>query len=228
MPKASPLHEDPGRQGPGQLSRPSPTVPRGMDSLSPSGKCPTVPTVLRVRGSVDESASRADRRRLAGARAQGSGAAFERWLSAYIFRPLVERGDVAIVDRLTPPARPVYDAAKGRLVLLPTAPGGVDWALCLKGGYYCAVEAKSTLDLKLYRSEIEPHQITHLDAAAKAGAGSFLAVQFRDGPTSTAYLIPWRAAPWAKARSAESISAADLGPWVIRGWIDAARLLGEL
>lgn len=58
-----------------------------------------------------------------------------------------------------------------------------------------------------------------------AGGAAYLAVQFREGPTATAYLLPWARMPWGVARTAQSVTAADLAPWALRSWIDAGRIL---
>lgn len=168
----------------------------------------------------------AARRRLAGRRAHDLGIAFEDWLRAYIFRPLIERQVILRADKLDPPARPTWDGARRRVVLRPVAAGGADWLLCAAGGRYVAVESKSTDAPRFYRSELTSEQIKHLDTATAAGGGAYLAVQFRDGPTATAFLAPWPAVPWGCARTALSVTAADLDPWRLSGWIDAARILG--
>jgi penicillin-binding protein-related factor A (putative recombinase) len=97
----------------------------------------------------------------------------------------------------------------------------------LPGGLSAVVEAKSTADELFYRDEVAEHQRRHLDQAAAAGAGAFLALELHIGPTSTAYLVPWDCVPWQKARTAESVTAADLAPWVIRCWQDVRCLLLE-
>lgn len=172
--------------------------------------------------------SPAVRRRLAGRRARSLGIGFEGWLLAYIFRPLIERQVILRVDKLDPPARPVWDGTRRRMVLRPVAAGGVDWLLCTAGGRYVAVESKSTDAPRFYRSELTAEQLKHLDTATAAGGCAFLAVQFRDGPTATAFLAPWQAVPWGCARTAMSVTAADLEPWRLGGWIDAARILAAM
>lgn len=173
-----------------------------------------------------QGTSPAPRRRLAGRRARGLGIGFEDWLRSYIFRPLIERQVILRADKLDPPARPTWDRAGRRVVLRPVAAGGADWLLCAAGGRYVAVESKSTDAPRFYRSDLTTEQIKHLDTATAAGGAAFLAVQFRDGPTATVFLAPWRAVPWHCARTAPSVSAADLEPWRMNGWIDAARILG--
>jgi hypothetical protein len=97
----------------------------------------------------------------------------------------------------------------------------------LSAGLAAIVEAKSTADECFYRDEIPEHQRGHLDQAAAAGTGAFLALELRTGPTLTAFLVPWDCVPWQKARTAESVTSADLAPWVIRCWQDVGRLLLE-
>lgn len=164
------------------------------------------------------------RRRLAGYRARGAGAGFEGWLSAYVFRPLVERQVILRFDKTDPPMRQIRDAARG-VLFVPVGAGGADWILLGQNGLYIAIESKSTDDIRLYRDEILPHQVAHLDAAVKAGGGAFLAVQFRGSPTATAYLVPWQSASWSCARTAPSIEPTELQEWMMNGWIDAARIL---
>ncbi len=175
--------------------------------------------------TAPQSSSGAVRRRLAGARAQGHGAGFERWLSMYIFRPLIERGYLLRADKLDAPMQAVRDRERGA-VFVPVGLGGADFVLLGSSGRYFACECKTVDAGRLYRDEIPAHQVKHLDQTARSGAGSLLAVQFRDAGTSTAFLCPWQSVPWATARSAESITAADVEPWVIRGWLDAVRLVG--
>ena len=166
------------------------------------------------------------RRRLAGVRAQRSGTAFETWLARFIFTPMVARGALARFDKLDPPSRPRWDAARQRAVMVPIGVGGGDWILLVPGGGYIACESKSTADDRFYRAEIEPHQVQHLDQAVNAGGAAYLALQFRTGGSSTAYLLPWAVVPWQIARSAPSVTATDLAAWPLRNWIDAARIIG--
>jgi len=172
------------------------------------------------------AASPATRRRIGGARAKGSGDAWESFLQRHIFAPLITRGHVVRVDKLGPPCRTVWDSRRARAAMLPTGPGPADFWLLLPGGRSAIVEAKSTADERFYRDEIPAHQVKHLDQAAEAGAGAFLAVQFRAGPSSTAFLAPWRALEWTTARTAESVTAADLAAFGLNSWQDAARILG--
>lgn len=164
-------------------------------------------------------------RSLAGSIAQGQGASFEKWLRDYIFAPMVRNGALVRVDKLDPPSRSQWDARRGRVVMVPVAAGGADFVLCLPDARYGAVEAKSTGEARFYRDNIEPHQITHLETAAAAGGGSYLAVQFRAGGSPCAYLVPWGAVPWFAARTAPSVTAEDLAPWKIASWRDAAQVL---
>ena len=164
-------------------------------------------------------------RRLAGRRAQGNGAGFERWLSAYIFRPLIERGHLLRADKTDAPMKALTDHARGA-VFVPCGVGGVDFVCLGTDGRYIACESKSVAEGRLYRDEILPHQAAHLADAVKAGGAAFLAVQFRQ-PSPIAYMVPWHAVPWATARSAQSVAAVDLVPWPLRNWLDAARLLGK-
>lgn len=166
------------------------------------------------------------RRRLGGTRARGNGAAFESWLAASILRPLVERGHLIRFDKLDAPTRATWDSARSRVVFVPIGVGGADFLLLAPGGRYLACECKSTDGDRFYRTEIEPHQIAHPDATVSAGGGAYLALQFRDRPTATAYLVPWQSVPWATARTAPSCIPAALTPWALRNWLDAARILG--
>lgn len=167
----------------------------------------------------------AARRRLAGHRARGAGAGFETYLVRFIWPPMRARGLLLRADKTDPPMRPIHDADRGR-IFVPAGAGGADFVLLVRGGGYAVVECKSTADNRLCRDELTPEQIRHLDAAVKAGGGAYLAVQFRDGPTSTAYLVPWPSVPWSTTRTAPSISPADLTMWRLNSWIDAARIIG--
>lgn len=166
-------------------------------------------------------------RRLAGARAQGSGAAFETWLARFIFTPMTARAALVRFDKLDPPGRPSWDAGRQRAVMVPIGVGGGDWLLLAPGGRYIVCESKSTADERFYRAEIEPHQVKHLDQAVNAGGAAYLALQFRTGGSSTAYLVPWALVPWQTARTAPSVTAADCAPWPLRSWIDGAKVLSS-
>ena len=190
---------------------------------------------LALRSSSDEKATKGSKgskgntpspiRRLAGARAQGSGAAFETWLARFIFTPMVARGVLARFDKLDPPSRPRWDVGRQRVVMVPLGVGGGDWLLLAPGGSYIACESKTTADDRFYRAEIEPHQAQHLDQAVNAGGAAYLALQFRTGGSATAYLMPWAAVPWQIARSAPSLTAEDCAPWPLRSWIDGAKVI---
>ena len=164
-------------------------------------------------------------RRLAGVRAQGNGAACEEWLRRHTHAPLVTRGKLLRFDRLNPDTRSVWDSVRRSAVFVPVAKSGADFVLLLPGGRYGACELKSTADSRFYRDDLPAHQASHLDQAVAAGAAAYLAVQFREGPTATAYLLPWARMPWGVARTAQSVTAADLAPWALRSWIDAGRIL---
>ena len=81
-----------------------------------------------------EPAARRAARRLAGARAQGSGAAFETWLARFIFTPMTARAALVRFDKLDPPGRPSWDAGRQRAVMVPIGVGGGDWLLLAPGG----------------------------------------------------------------------------------------------
>jgi penicillin-binding protein-related factor A (putative recombinase) len=162
-------------------------------------------------------------RRLAGVRARGSGDAFERWLERFIFAPLLTRGKLLRFDRLNPDTRSVWDAVRRQVVFSPVARSGADFVLMLPMGRYGIVEAKSSGDPRFYRADLPDHQVAHLDQAVAAGGAAYLALQFRQ-PALTAYMVPWQSVPWATARTSPSITASDVGPWVLRSWIDAARI----
>lgn len=105
----------------------------------------------RLAGNAQQTGAR---RRLAGARAQGSGAAFETWLARYIFTPMTARGVLVRFDKLDPPSRSSWDASRQRAVMVPTGAGGGDWLLLAPGGRYIVCESKSTADARFYRAEI--------------------------------------------------------------------------
>jgi Holliday junction resolvase len=94
------------------------------------------------------------------------------------------------------------------------------------GGRCLAIEAKSTDQGRLYRAEVKDHQAVVLGETAAAGGVALLAVEFRG---AGGFLVPWRAVPWSRLRSSESVDAAALAPWRAGVLLDALeRLIGDV
>jgi uncharacterized membrane protein len=100
----------------------------------------------------------------------------------------------------------------------PIAAGVADYSGFFCGGLAFALEAKSTKKGRYPRSDISPQQQAHLDACARAKGLALLALQFRDEQAGLMreFLVPWADAPWERARSAESLTAAGLAGWEAR------------
>lgn len=131
-------------------------------------------------------------------------------------------------DKLDAPTRATWDTARSRVVFVPTGVGGCDFLPLAPGGRYIACQAKGTDGELFNRSEIEPHQIGHLDAMVKTGERAFWALRFSTGGTSTAFLMPWQEVPWQTARTSLSVTPGDCAPWPLRNWLDLASLLAKL
>jgi penicillin-binding protein-related factor A (putative recombinase) len=105
---------------------------------------------------------------------------------------------------------------RGRLIY--TAAGVSDYTGTLdRSGISVAVEAKSTKAESLPRAAVKPKQQEHLEVVARAGGLALLLVEFRitELPLHYRFAVPWLEVPWVTKRSAESISAEQLGPWLI-------------
>lgn len=138
---------------------------------------------------------------------QAAGARFEQWIEAQ-HAVARNRGLLVHAEHTQAVARVI-----GGMVVY-AAPGVADYVLCLTGGHYAAVEAKACDGPRLYRSRIGPLQARHLEAVARGGALALLVVEFGD-VSAARFAVPWLDVPWARARSADSVSAADLIPWTI-------------
>ena len=138
---------------------------------------------------------------------QVAGARFEQWVEAQL---LVARSRGLLVHAEHTQA--VARVIRGKVVY--AAPGVADYVLCLRDGRYAAVEAKACDGPRLYRSRIGPLQARHLDAVARGGALALLIVEF-SGAAIERFAVPWIDVPWARARSADSASVADLVSWRI-------------
>jgi len=105
---------------------------------------------------------------------------------------------------------------KGRLTR--TAASESDYTGLLdRGAKYFACEAKSTKAESLPRAAVQPKQQKHLEIVARAGGLALLLVEFRitELPLRYRFAVPWLEVPWVTKRSAESVSAEQLGPWLI-------------
>lgn len=141
--------------------------------------------------------------RAIGAKKQAVGSAFEGWVTAQHEKAIYKKILVHVTHN-----QPTMKKVKGRLIYAEAT--CADYTGCLADGRYYAAEAKSTGEDKIYRSVISPLQQRHLDAVSAAGAMALLLVEFRVDGLPRRYRIPWTRVPWAVARSAESLSEADL------------------
>ena len=98
-----------------------------------------------------------------------------------------------------------------------TKDAGADFVCCTSSGQYVAIECKATDQERFKRSEVSQVQTEHLDAVPM----SFLAL--RIGPEM--FFVPWRAIPWEKLRTAESVTAARLGAWKVSTWMGVKECL---
>ncbi len=89
---------------------------------------------------------------------------------------------------------------------------GTDFTGLLADGRTLAAECKSTVG-RLMRSEVKKLQVEQLDAVASVGGAAYLLVEFRIGDQGyVRFAIPWKAVPWMKLRSADSIGTEDMRP----------------
>ena len=141
--------------------------------------------------------------------AQSVGAAFEAWIDAQ-HEAAIAMGLLGHVEHNQARAQVIG----GRIVY--TACGYADYTLLLPGAVYGAVEAKSTSDSALMKSEVKAKQAAHLDVVVRVGGVALLLVEFRhdDGP-SRRYSIPWDGVPWKVKRSALSVDEADVEKFVV-------------
>jgi len=157
-------------------------------------------------------------------RAQASGDAFEQVLERHIFTPLQGAGVIARWDHLEPPMKRVRSTDGLRFV--PTEKTGADYVLMLRGGLYCAAEAKSCDSDRFPRRNIKAHQERHLTETVNGGGLAFLLLHFRGQSVPwSCYWIPWAQVPWTTRRTAESLTTDDVRPWRVESWGDAKRIL---
>lgn len=171
-------------------------------------------------------------RERSGRRAKRLGDDLERWVAAYL--GTAQRvGAIAWWMKIHPGVahrRALIDGRWGfKLVWGERA--AADFVGLLPDARMLAIECKSVEGQRLARSAIKPQQRAHLDAVNAAGGIALLAAEFRDegAVTRTArqYVIPWHEVPWAKARTAESLTELAACAWRERRGEFLARLRGE-
>ena len=144
--------------------------------------------------------------------AQAVGASFEAWVEVQHDKARL-LGILAHVYHNQPASKFI----RGRLEYVER--GVSDYTGTLEGGHAktYAAEAKSTSDNRFPRAGIEPKQIEHLDAVARAGGLALLLVEFRVDvlPLRLRHAIPWLEIPWKTLRTAQSVSADDVATWRI-------------
>jgi hypothetical protein len=165
------------------------------------------------------------RRQLRGARATAAGAAFESWIEQQHLD--AERLGLAHVRHVSPAVKVVGRTKRGLEVVI-TGKAGADYL-----GHTLAAparpivaEAKSTLDARLARSEVKPHQVADLDRCAAAGGVAVLLWELRAaGAPVRRFAAPWPVA-WRGSAARGSIGLEELAPWELRpGECYLARLL---
>jgi len=146
-----------------------------------------------------------------GRTSQAVGASFESWIDG--------QHEVAKMAGIL--AHIAHNQAQSNVVrgrLIYTAAGVSDYTGTLdRSGLSVAVEAKSTKAESLLRAAVKPKQQEHLEVVARAGGLALLLIEFRltEVPLRFRFAVPWLEVPWETKRSAESISAEQLGPWLV-------------
>ena len=94
-------------------------------------------------------------------------------------------------------------------------PGVADFTAILYNGVgtIYAAEAKSRSAV-LKKSEVSPKQQAHLNAVVRGGGFAFLLARFTEGGPRE-YAVPWLEVPWRVKKSAESVDAEALSPWIV-------------
>lgn len=170
---------------------------------------------------------------ISGRKAKAAGNKSEAWLDTQ-HEIALRFGILARIDKIDPPAvvrsgRVEFGERTGAdyIGMLGSSPPG-------HVHRYLAVEAKSTEDVRLYKSEVKPAQQKHLDQVSLGGGLALLFVEFRGEPVyQTApggavfstpftpyrrYACPWLETPWQVLKTAESVSEIDL---MKHGWLIA-------
>lgn len=215
----------PRRRRPTQLTLPGESTANdnGLDAFlgdataRPEGPGPVDADGVRVR---------------AGRRAKRLGDDLERWVAAYLSTAL-RVGALSWWMKVHPGVvhkRALIDGRWG-FKLAWGERAAADFVGLLPEGRMVAIECKSVEGQRLALSAIQPQQRTHLSAVAAAGGVALLVAEFRDeGAVTRAarqYVIPWHQVPWAKARTAESLTELAATPWRERRGEFLTRLRGE-
>jgi len=196
-------------------------MPRAKTSLlgTPCARCLALGrTVPAIHGNVlceDDvrrdlcDAHRKEVRALVGRFSQGVGDSFEKWVEGALDAAL-RLGIITHWVHNMPVAKMIHGQWK------PVAPGIADYSAIGNNqhGTLIATEAKNYAR-RLPRNEISREQQRHLDAVVRAGGLAFLLARIRDEGVAQNFAVPWQSVPWAVAKSAQSVTAADLAPWKV-------------
>ena len=148
------------------------------------------------------------KRRLAGALAKIQGDAFEAWVERH-HQAALRLGILTHIAHNGPTAQMI----NGEWTMV--AAGYADYTgTCFnKVGTTVATEAKSYKH-RLPKSAISDKQQEHLNAVVLGGGLAFLLARITD-EVSQEFCVPWQLVPWKVARTAQSVTAEDLMPWLI-------------
>lgn len=164
------------------------------------------PMPKRPKGEIS---SRISARSQASARAVEAGKSFEEVIEGHLSTAASNR----LVDQWKHNEPHFVRAGFKRFV--PAEAGIADYSGVLFGGIAFGLEVKSTAGDRFAKASVSESQQTHLDALARAGALALLALQFRNDRAGAVdnFLVPWQAAPWEIARTAESLTRGALSAW---------------
>lgn len=151
------------------------------------------------------------------------------WHHAY------KKAGEAFVVQAPPPVKMISKPVKGRFMAAHMKEGPPDFVGVALRRAVC-FDAKHTEAARWPLSELQPHQARDLDAASKAGAFAFVALEFE----GQGWVLPWEAlgpawVAWAAGRARRgqaSLSAHDIAALGIpmdpkEGWLPAVRHLLE-
>jgi len=161
-----------------------------------------------------------------GRKAHSHGAEFEKYLDDVVFKAALDIGYFTRIDKLNP----TYVAARSRagVTFKPKARSGADW-IALGGDdclwNYAAIEAKSSDDVTLARSRIEPNQAAHLHAASDAGQLAVLIVSFSAPGGPFRYAVRWSEDLFRKRGNGRSLAMWDCSS---RDELTSSRGLGDV
>lgn len=111
-----------------------------------------------------------------GKQAKSDGAFFERMIEDACFR--YKLNNLAFIEKTPEPMKPIKRLPSGRFAAVYEMKGQPDFKGTLNGGRAICFEAKSTNDVKINCSRLQPQQIESLKAHKSLGAEVFILVMF--------------------------------------------------